>query len=290
MSQPQPPAQSSNGRVEALLADMHVTSLVERLPSNVFPVAAGITMRRETADDNVFLDYKPPEYPVPIRNPEGAYIPDTTVYFDNPAEVADSSRKTWKYHEFVDAFREQLNEVQELGATPEDRIYITHLRVVEIPPAYVTSDGGHPAASPRLFQNEGEMTIGYFTKFSELSANEIQETLGDAMPDEMRKPLRLNRIDEVTAKPYDGSGTQSKRRYYTDGQAESAQSLDKVPKIWAAQSSAHGRDTRPLSVAVQQLNKFFPALSDAEFLIRFKLYGKERSSSIFVADDATALD
>lgn len=280
---------TSNERMSALLADLHVTSLVEDLPPNVFPVAAGLTMRRETSDDSVFMDYKPPEYPLPIRKPEGAYIPNRTVYFENPAEIADNNRKTWPYHEFVDSFREQLQDVDELGPNPEDRIYITHLRIVEIPSAYVTTDGGHPAASERLYQNEAEMTIGYFSKFTELQAQDVKEELGDALPDETEKPLRLNRIDEVTAKPYDGGATQSKRRYYTAGQANSSESYDRTPKIWASERFVRDRETRPLDVAVGNIDRFFPALSDSQFLKRFKFFGSEKSSSFFVADEVSTM-
>jgi hypothetical protein len=281
---------SERERREVLLGDLHVVSLMEKLPPTVFPVSASITMRRSTADDELYRDHSPPEYPVSARKPVGAYIPETTVYFDNPALIANERQKTWRFHEFREQFEAQLDAIPELGADVMDRIYLTDLRVVEIPPSYVSSNGGHRSADPKLYQDEGEMTIGRFSKHTALSASELREELGDDLPGDTNKPLRLQRIEEVTAKPYQGTGTASKRRYYTEGQADQYGAAEKTPKVWLADDMGNDLDEAyPLAPALQKLEKFFPALTETEFCRPVKFYGRTKTGTSFVANEMTEL-
>lgn len=277
-------------RREILLGDLYVTSLMEQLPPTAFPVSARITMRRETADDELYFGYKPPEYPVPVRRPVGAYIPESTVFFENPAEIASEPRKTWKFHEFVESLRKQLSEIEELPVDAEKRIYLQHLTIVEIPPAYVSSEDGHRIADPTLHQNEAKMRIGHFNKYSDISISGLREELGDALPDDTTKPLHLTRVDEVTAKPFDGGAAQSKRRYYTKGQAEQVGDLEKTPAIWMfTDRLEHEQDARPLQTVLPEIGEFFPVLSEQDFFQPVKFYGKTRESQTFVADEMTKL-
>ncbi len=278
----------SEERREVILGDLHVTTLMEDLPPTVFPVSASITMRRSTSEDRLYNTYCPPEYPVPVREPVGAYIPDTTVYFDNPALVADERRKTWKYHKFTEKFEEQLAEIDELGPNAMDKLYLTGLRLVELPATYISSESGHRVADESLYQDEAEMTIGRFEKYTELSAAAIREELGDALPGDTEKPLRLTQIQEVTAKPYQGAGTGSKRRYYTGGQADSYGSAEKAPRVWSIDESSTADEINeqlPLRTALDKAELFFPALSETEFFRSVKFYGHTETGTAFVADD-----
>lgn len=278
----------SQERREVLLRDLHITSLMERLPPAVFPVSAAITMRRSTAEDDVYTEFAPPEYPVPVRKPVGAYIPDTTVYFDNPAVVSDERKKTWRYDEFCEQFEAQLEQIDELSSGALDRIYLTELRLVEIPAAYVSSTNGQRSADPSLYQDEATMTIGRFSKYTELAASDVREELGDSLPDDTTKPLRLTQVKEVTAKPYQGTGTGSKRRYYTGGQADSYNSAEKGPRLWAIDegtSVEQINERLPLRPALDSIETFFPALSESEFFRPVKFYGTTETGTSFVAND-----
>ncbi|MGB9985774.1 hypothetical protein [Salarchaeum japonicum] len=107
-------------------------TVVDELPQCVFPVTATVELQRSIADDDPYEDVHPPEYPVEVREPQSVpYVPETTVYFDNPAERAPGGEQTWNPREFVTAMSEVTTQLGESPADP-DELRLTGLVIAEL--------------------------------------------------------------------------------------------------------------------------------------------------------------
>lgn len=113
---------------------------IERLPSTVFPVMIQFGLQKSTSGDRAHESLTTPEYPVDVRLPQGPYIPQPTVYFDNPAERPPRHTPAWRPQEFLSSLSELLDEPDESPHVDTGRLLLSCLRVVEIAPRYTTTD------------------------------------------------------------------------------------------------------------------------------------------------------
>ncbi|WP_224338261.1 hypothetical protein [Haloprofundus halobius] len=274
----------------AILRILDPIEILESLPPTVFPVSAKILLDRTSRDDHAYQDYRPPEYPVEVRIPaETPYIPETTVYFDNPAERPPKNATPISPIEFIDGLEEIADHLEEETATDPQRLYLTGLCVVEIPPQYLTFDDGAHAVKPDLYEEHAEMTLAYFQKDSSLSAHRVREDLDEALPGETRTPLELVRLDEVTAKPSRlGRGTTQqagRARYFTEREAQKSGSLDATPAIWQVRRLQQpGDDTRPLETVLDEYERYLPALAETDLIRELTFVGQTRTVERFYAD------
>jgi len=273
-----------------ILGKLDPASVIEKLPPTVFPVTAKVALERSYTGDSPHADYRSPEYPVDVRVPtETPYIPEQTVYFDNPAERPPDGVTAWRPAEFVDSIVELTEFFENETRATTDRLYLTGLCVVEVPSLYLTYDAGQQAAEPGLYEENGEMTLAYFKKDSSLTAHKVREHLGDALPGETRTPLQLTRLDEVYAKPSrTGRGTvgdAGRRRYFSEREAAKSNNEEMIPGIWKADRVASSSESfRPLDSVVNELDQFLPAFTDSELPETVTFQGTVEESERFFAE------
>ncbi|TMT78032.1 hypothetical protein E2L06_18325 [Haloterrigena sp. H1] len=265
---------------------------VECLPPTVFPVTVSLELGRTTSSDKTHTQLSTPNYPVDVRVPQGPYIPESTVHFDNPAERPPRNTEPWSPAEFENALADLLSSLDEEDHVDTDRLYLTGLTVAELPPRFVTQDEttGQSVASPDLYTNEGEMTLGTFSRDGTLSAARVREDLDTAMPGQSHSPPQLVQITEVTAKPSRSSrqtqGSAGRRRYYTESEAERAGKVDAVPGVWKMDSIAsYGESYRSLNGVLSSIDRFFPALSEEDVLQSLSFRGQRETRERFYAEE-----
>jgi len=283
-------ATKTDRAVTAILRILDPIEVIESLPPTAFPVSAKVHLDRASREDYPYETYRPPDYPVEVRVPaEAPYIPETTVYFDNPAERPPKNAHVVSSGEFVDGLEEIATHLEEDTATDPQRLYLTGLCVVEVPPRYLTFDDGEHAVKPALYEENAEMTLAYFQKDNSLSAHDVREELEEALPGETRTPLELIRLDEVTAKPSRlGRGTTQqagRARYFTEREAEKSDDLDASPAIWKVNRLRRASDTaRPLEAVIEEYERFLPALAETELLRELTFIGETRTVERFYAE------
>lgn len=274
----------------AILRLLDPIEIIERLPPTVFPVSAKLQLDRTRRDDHAYKDYRPPDYPVEVRVPiESPYIPETTIYYDNPAERPPKNVTPTTTADFIDGLKEIANHLEEDTKTDPQRLYLNGLCVVEVPSQYITFDDGAHAVKPELYEENAEMTLAYFQKDGSVSAHQVRGDLDEALPGETRSPLELVRLDEVTAKPSRlGRGTtqrSGRTRYFTEREAEKSGSLDATPAIWQVNRlQQSGDSTRPLSKVLNELDRFLPALCETDLIRELTFVGRTQTVERFYAE------
>jgi hypothetical protein len=274
----------------AILRFLDPIEIIEKLPPTVFPVSAKLQLDRTRRDDYAYEDYRPPDYPVEVRVPvEAPYIPETTIYYDNPAERPPKNVTPTSTADFISGLKEIANHLEEETKTDPQRLYLTGLCVVEVPSQYLTFDNGARAVKPALYEENAGMTLAYFQKDGSLSAHQVREDLDEALPGETRSPLELVRLDEVTAKPSRlGRGTtqrSGRTRYFTEREAEKSGSLDATPAIWQVNRLQQpGDDTRPLSTVIDEFDRFLPGLAETDLIRELTFVGQTRTVERFYAE------
>lgn len=265
---------------------------IECLPPTVFPVTMTLELGRTTISDKTHSELSIPNYPIDVRIPQGPYIPESTVHFDNPAERPPRNRKPWTPTEFGEAIENMLTELEEEGSADTDRLYMNGLVVVEIPPRFATQDEvtGQSVASADLYTDEGDMTLAYFSREGSLSASRVREDLDTAMPGQSRSPLQLVQIKEVTAKPSRSSrqtqGSAGRRRYYTESEADRTGKTEATPGIWKLNNiAAVGESYRPLNSALSSIDQFIPALSEMDVIQSLSFRGQRETQERFYAEE-----
>jgi len=135
--------------------------------------------------------------------------------------------------------------------------------VAEIAPRYTTSDPqtGDTVATPELYGDQGDITLGYFRREGSLSATEVRDSLDTAMPGETRSPPQLIQITEATAKPARSSReTQQpagRHKYFTEDEAERVDNLDATPAVWMLDQVAAATEShRPLDPVLSEIERF----------------------------------
>jgi hypothetical protein len=276
----------------AILDESDPRTVIERLPNTVFPVMIRFSLAKSTSGDRTHESLSTPDYPVDVRIPQGEYIPESTVYFDNPAERPPRNTTAWRPYEFIDSLSELLDEIDDSPHVDSDRIQFTDLCVAEIASHYTTSDPdtGDTVATPELYRDQGDITLGYFRREGSLSATKVRDSLDTAMPGETRSPPQLIQITEATAKPARSSReTQQpagRHKYYTEGEAERVDRLDATPANWmldrvAPASGSH----RPLDPVLSEIDRFFPRLNETDLLEFVQLRGRTETSERFYANE-----
>ena len=220
-------AEDDDRTAAAILRLLDPIEVLESLPPTVFPVSAKIQLDRTSVTDQVYQDYNPPEYPVEVRVPADVpYIPQSTVYFDNPAERHPKNTSPVPVDDFIEGLEEIADHLERETITDPQRLYLTGLCVVEVPPQYLLVEEGKHGVKPAFYEENAEMTLAYFQKDNSLSAHSVREELEESLPGETRSPLELIRLDEVVAKPSRlGRGTTrraGRARYFTEKEAEKA--------------------------------------------------------------------
>lgn len=276
-----------------LLTDHNPRSVINRLPENVFPIRVKLKLARDRARDRADDEFQPPDFPVELRRPITPYIPETTVYFDNPAERPPENEIAWSRQRFCDRLFDVVAQLQEEANNHDVTPTLSELDVVEIPDQYLTTDPetGEYAAKPDLYERKGEMRIARFGKEGTLTATDVREHLEDALPGESRTPVQLVRVEEVQAKPQRlGSTTQvtgGRAQYYTETDAENTGSLELTPAIYELRSrSTAGDRTRPLTPLFPQLDDALPNLLGADELLEtITFVGEQQEKTVFHAEE-----
>jgi len=163
---------SSRGAV--ILDESDPRTVIERLPNTVFPVMIRFALQKSTSGDRTRVA-KDTRLPCRRANSTGAYIPQSTVYFDNPAERPPRNAAAWRPREFVDSLSELLDEIEDSPHVDPDRLQFTDLCVAEIAPRYTTSDPqtGDTVATPELYGDQ-ETSHSGISVVGSLSATEVR--------------------------------------------------------------------------------------------------------------------
>jgi len=272
-----------------ILEEIDPVSVIESLPPAVFPVTAKLELSRSSTDDSTHSTYNTPDYPVDMRVPtEDPYIPTQTVYFDNPAERPPDGATSWSPVDFVEKIEDLAAGFEsETGLAPD--LYLSGLCVVELPSRYISFDQGQRAANPMLYEENAEMTLAYFAKDSSLTAHQVREDLGDALPGETRTPMQLTRLDEVHAKPSligrDTVGKAGRRRYYSEREAAKSGKESLTPAIWMTNRVGGPAESfRPLDAVISELDEFLPSFTDTSLPQTVTFQGETEETERFYAE------
>jgi hypothetical protein len=285
-------ASTTATRERVILFDEHdPITVLETLPRTVFPVTARIELGRTVGDDTSYTEHNRDSLPVEPRLPEPVpYIPETTVYFTNPAERAPGGRTAWSPQECASELAHLLDHFAADTNTDPDRLQLRGLCLAELPAQYLTMDDGRHTASPMLYEENATMTLTYFRHDLSLAAHNVRDELDEALPGRTRSPLQLVRLDQVTAKPArHGKGTTrraSRCRYYTETEAEQHNDLSLTPAVWQLERTmaAHG-SARPLDTILSQLDEFCPTIAESPLLREVTFTGEMGTQERFYADD-----
>ena len=270
-------------------------AVIERLPDTVFPVMIQFGLQKSTSGDRPHESLTTPEYPVDVRLPQGPYIPQSTVYFDNPAVRPPRHTPAWRPREFLTSLSELFDELGESPRVDMDRLLLSQVRVVEVAPRYTTTDPetGDTVTTPELYSDRADLTLGTIRRESGLSAARVRDALDTAMPGDTRSPLQLTQITEATAKPARASRiTQQptgRHRYFTENEAERLDQLDATPAVWMLDHAASPAEShRPLDPVLSEIERFFPRLAEGDLLDHIQLRGRTETREQFYADEVVS--
>jgi hypothetical protein len=278
----------------ALLADHDPRSVLDRLPNTVFPMRLKLHLPPSRDADTAHEQFRSPDYPVELQQPQTPYIPETTVYFENPARRPREGATVWRPDAFSDRLTEILDHVTDASPRSGDALSLLELEVCEVPAAFVTTDSetGEHVVTPDMYKNEAELRIARFQREGSLTATQVRDRLDDALPGESRTPTRLTRIEEIHAKPArqgrTTTGTAGRAKYYTDTDAEQVDSLDLTPAVYQLQQLARDGDrTRPLTPVLSDLESMLPELIRGcpDLVSSVKFVGEERERTQFHATE-----
>lgn len=279
----------------ALLTDHDPLSVLDILPSNVFPMRLKLGLPRARGADTTDSTYQSPSFPVNVHQPTAPYIPEQTVYFDNPAERVPDKTIAWSETEFREKLTEELAHLEEeYPIVNTGTLALQELDVVEIPSHFLTTDSstGDLVAKPDLYERNGEMTMVRFAKERSLSATDVRDSIEEALPGETRTPTRLTRIKQVQAKPSRHGRTTSvsggRAQYYTETDAEKNNDLSLTPAVYQLEELNVADDrNRPLSLVLDSLEELIPSISEetGDLVMAVKFAGEEREHTVFHAKE-----
>ena len=278
----------------ALLTDHDPRSVLDRLPNTVFPMRVKLKLSRARDTDTPHETFSGSDYPVDVQQPQTPYIPETTVYFENPARRPRDGASLWQPDEFSDRLTEILDHLDETTPVTPDDLTLLELETVEVPAHFVTSDPetGNIIVKPDLYEKNAKLRIACFQKEGSLTATNVRDRLEDALPGETRTPTRLTRIEEVHAKPSrqgrTTTGSAGRAKYYTETDAEQVDSLDLTPAVYQLQRLSDDSDrTRPLAPVLSELDSLLPDLLKhcPDLVATVKFVGEERERTQFHANE-----
>lgn len=208
---------------EIVISNLRLRELSNDLPPCVFPVDVSIELSRSTAKDNFLSDSDGvpmshgSNYPFDVKTPRPKpYIPRTTVRFTNPVECAEGGGKNWDFPVFADKLSSILDRIEEAGTKQAaDRVYITNLRLVEIPEEYTQKRDGSKSGlrpSPEAYKSNIRVGICTFSKRATVPKHVRKDLTADIAPGSVIQPMKLTELKEVTVKEY--AKARPRRKYY----------------------------------------------------------------------------
>lgn len=288
---------------EVLIRDIHAAALMDDtsgegsappsskadlLPPGVYLASATVRLDRSTVGDSTDPELRPPAYPAPVKYPaeREPYIPETTVWIENPAIVNNQGDKIWEHRKFAEQMANEREKVRSKGFETEDRFYLTGAKFVEVPDkSYLEEDSkGRMRPTKDLYEDHGEMSIAHFEKRPTIGAKDVLEKLREegALSGQVRQPLRLTRHDQVYAKEYNNAGTT--RRYFSGSQADndpSVEGVDVRPHIFKHEGEITEKDrdrsdvvVNKLQTSLDRLENHFPHLAASDLLLPVTFYAK----------------
>lgn len=284
---------SDSEKHAAVLTEHDPLELIKALPKPVFPISMRIGLSPRRSEDSTDAEYRKPNYPVSINRLESAYIPETTIHFDNPVERAPDGKSIWRPTEFAEKLSEILSHLSDVENVDTDKLALSSVSLAKIPVQYLTTDEqtGDTVAKPSLYERNAEATIGRFDRIGTLNATAVRDTFAEALPGETRTPTRLVQVEEVTMKQSrqgrGSAGQSSTTRYYTEADAENVDDLSKTPAVYGLPSTRSQSDgTRPLSPILSSLDSMFPILvGETDLLEIVKFRGRMASKQTFHAEE-----
>jgi hypothetical protein len=284
---------SDSEKHAAVLTEHNPLELIKALPKPVFPISMRIGLSPRRSEDSTDAEYRKPNYPVSINRLESAYIPETTIHFDNPVERAPDGKSIWRPTEFAEKLSEILSHLSDVENVDTDQLALSSVSLAKIPVQYLTTDEqtGDTVAKPSLYERNAEATIGRFDRIGTLNATAVRDTFAEALPGETRTPTRLVQVEEVTMKQSrqgrGSAGQSSTTRYYTEADAENVDDLSKTPAVYGLPSTRSQSDgTRPLSPILSSLDSMFPILvGETDLLEIVKFRGRMASKQTFHAEE-----
>ena len=284
---------SDSEKHAAVLTEHNPLELIKALPKPVFPISMRIGLSPRRSEDSTDAEYRKPNYPVSINRLESAYIPETTIHFDNPVERAPDGKSIWRPTEFAEKLSEILSHLSDVENVDTDQLALSSVSLTKIPVQYLTTDEqtGDTVAKPSLYERNAEATIGRFDRIGTLNATAVRDTFAEALPGETRTPTRLVQVEEVTMKQSrqgrGSAGQSSTTRYYTEADAENVDDLSKTPAVYGLPST-HSQDDsiRPLSPILTSLDSMFPTLvGETDLVEMVKFRGQMASRQTFHAEE-----
>lgn len=211
-------------RSAILLQDLKLDTLVEQLPREVFVIDVGVTMARSQARDTFAMDnqgraIQPPTYPVPLKSSGTMpYIGNKTIYIRNPVEGPRGGQESYLFEEFIKQLQTVKDVAEELDRSAAQRLYVSDLRLCEIPSEYTRRGDGWDAGITKEGVEENiPVTIGQFEKQQKIS-DAVQEDLGESTPGRVIIPMTLTDATIVHMKPTKHGDC--RRFYFREKQAE----------------------------------------------------------------------
>lgn len=297
---------------EVLISDIHTAALTQDvagelrdgdvgmdLPDGVYPVSVSVRLDRGQRGDDTDTELRPPQYPVEVKYPTGSepYIPETTVWLENPAVVDNRGDKVWDNQKFATKLLDEIKKIETKDPDAPSRFYLTGAKFVEIlDKSYLVEDrDGRMRPTQEFFEDHGEMSIAHFSKRPSITDEEVRQKLEDegALSGQVKQPLQLTRYDRVWAKPHNRS--QSTRRFWTPGQAKNNPGVEvanvrprayKLPEnITEKDDDDGGWSVSDLNVGLDESQTAFPVLSASELWLKVTFIGNYESADRFKEEE-----
>lgn len=284
-------------RTEFLIHDLKFQRLSDQLPDNVFLMSVKVTLARSNKRDTHMTTatgdpIREKSWPVSFKESEPSpYIPPTRVHLTNPAENPDKGEKAWRFETFVNRMTAGMEALSKQYPGEQERVYLNDVKLVEVPPEYVyreDEDGNKLPADSKaegyrnirrsLYDDRAELAIGHFRKRPSITDDHVRDQLGTVVAGEVLQPLRLTDVKLVHAKCHQNAET--RRKYFTDGQASQYGDANLAPREIDADSEAYVQKT---------LHEQFPELAQSDFLDVVRFSGHFSNNERFVPEDAQVL-
>lgn len=296
---------------EALISDIHTAALTQDeagelrdgdvgmdLPDGVYPVSVSVRLDRAQRNDKTDTELRPPQYPVEVKYPTGSepYIPETTVWVENPAIVDNRGDKVWDNQNFATKLVDQIKKIETKDPDAPSRFFLTGAKFVEIlDKGYLKEDSDdRMRPTQEFYEDHGEMSIAHFNKRPSITDDEVRWKLEEegALSGQVKQPLQLTRINRVWAKPH--SRSQSTRRFWTPGQAKNNPGVEvanvrpwayKLPENITEQDEQGGWNVKRLNQALDEVESFFPVFSASDLWLQVTFIGNYESNDRFREED-----
>lgn len=263
-------------RSEIMLCDLKLESLVDQLPREAFVIDVGVTMARSQARDTFAMDnegkaIQPPAYPIPLKSSGTMpYIGNKRVYIRNPVEGPRGGQESYLFKEFVKQLQTVKDVAEELDRSAAQRLYVSDLRLCEVPSEYARDgDGWNAGITPEGVEEEIPVTIAQFEKQQKVS-DAVQEQLGEVTPGRVIIPMTMTQAKTVHMKRGQGD---SRRFYYSDTQAEQNGKPECKPR-------------RPTKLTWEFVSEQFPNLIASSLIANVEFDGHTKTDEQFIEEDA----